>query len=72
MASIPFRDMCCRACRHVWVDGASLPEEAVSCPNCETHVCGCGCGIELTDIRSADTIWFDRSHGAALEREEAA
>lgn len=70
MASIPFRDMCCRACRHVWVDGVSVPEEAVSCPNCETHVCGCGCGIELTAM-GADTIWFE-NHGAAVEREEAA
>lgn len=71
MASVPSREMYCRACRHVWTSGASLPEEAVHCPNCETHVCGCGCGIDLSGM-SADVIWFDRSHGAALEREEAA
>lgn len=70
MASIPYRDMCCRACRHTWTDGASLPEGAVSCPNCATHICGCGCGIDLSAM-PADTIWFD-NHGAALEREAAA
>jgi len=71
MASIPFREMCCRKCRHVWTDGASLPEGPVHCPKCETHVCGCGCGIDLSDL-TEDTIWFDRSHGSAVEREMAA
>jgi hypothetical protein len=70
MASIPFRDMCCRACRHVWTDGASLPEGAVHCPKCDAHVCGCGCGIDMGAFeRDADALWFDRSHGAAIERE---
>ena len=67
MASIPFRDMCCRVCRHVWTTGASPPEEAVHCPNCGVHVCGCGCGIDLSEM-GADVLWFDRSHGSALER----
>jgi hypothetical protein len=71
MASVPSRDMCCRKCRHVWTSGASLPEEPVNCPNCVAHVCACGCGIDLSEM-GADVIWFDRSHGSALEREVAA
>lgn len=70
-AVISTREMCCRSCRHVWDTSASLPEDAVDCPNCGLHVCACGCGIDLSDMK-ANAVWFDRSHYMRLYRAEQA
>lgn len=64
------RDACCRNCHHVW-QLTGMPEAPVDCPNCGLHVCACGCGSDLTQMR-ADSVYFDRGHYMRLRRADGA
>jgi hypothetical protein len=60
--------MKCRRCDAEWsVPVAERPGSAVHCPYCEAHVCGCGCGADLSEKRT-DAIYEAESHYKRLKR----
>src|ERR1044072_4425101 len=59
--------MSCSNCGHVWKVPGVRPDSPVFCPMCEQHVCGCGCGADLGDMR-ADALFQSRACYIALIR----
>lgn len=61
------RLMNCSACGHGWETPAVAPSGPFSCPNCGGHVCACGCGAELWNLR-AHSRYRTAACRTALER----
>lgn len=59
--------MNCGCCSRAWTVPAEKPEGPVHCPNCEAHICACGCGTHLIGMR-ADSVFNAPSHREALRR----
>lgn len=58
--------MGCNRCNAEWgVTAGALPTSPVRCPYCNVHICGCGCGANLSGQR-ADSIWWSESHRLSL------
>jgi hypothetical protein len=64
----PRRAMQCTRCEAEWsVPVAERPGSAVHCPYCEAHICGCGCGADLGEMR-ADAVYQSEAHTKRLKR----
>lgn len=64
----PRRAMRCRRCDAEWsVPVGERPGSAVHCPYCEAHICGCGCGADLSEMR-ADAVYQSEAHTKRLKR----
>jgi hypothetical protein len=61
------RAMSCCNCEHSWRVPAKPAERPVFCPSCTCHVCACGCGTDLSDMR-ANALYHSRAHAMALSR----
>jgi hypothetical protein len=60
--------MKCNRCDAEWsVPVGERPGAAVHCPYCEAHICGCGCGADLSEMR-ADAVYHSEAHGKKLQR----
>jgi len=62
------RLMTCGACGHAWEVPATKPVAIVLCPSCNAHVCACGCGEHLGEMR-AHALYKSRACAVALARE---
>jgi hypothetical protein len=61
------RSMECGRCGAEWtVPRAERPGAAVHCPYCEAHICGCGCGADLSEMR-ADAVFSSEAHSKRLK-----
>ncbi len=61
------RLMNCGVCKHAWEVPAEKPTAPVACPECDAHVCACGCGEDLADMR-AHALYKGRACAVALAR----
>lgn len=61
------RVMRCSRCNGEWKTPAPRPEAPVHCPFCNVHLCGCGCGADLS-LKRTDAIYEAESHWRRLER----
>jgi hypothetical protein len=61
------RVMRCARCDGEWKTPAARPLAPVACPFCNVHVCGCGCGADLSELRRG-AIYHSESHSKALAR----
>jgi hypothetical protein len=61
------RRLNCNRCDGDWSAAGDRPQAPVSCPYCNTHVCGCGCGADLSDMRR-DAIYLAEAHCKDLQR----
>ena len=59
--------MTCGVCRHAWETPAEPPSAPVDCPSCEAHVCACGCGAHLGEMK-ATARYSTPACRTALER----
>lgn len=62
--------MRCSRCEAEWTALAEMPSVAMACPYCNVHVCGCGCGADLSDQRR-DSIYRAESHWRQLQRAQS-
>lgn len=61
------RVMRCSRCDGEWKAPALMPKAPVHCPYCNVHVCGCGCGQDISS-RKADSIYAVEAHRKRLLR----
>ena len=65
--AVATRLMTCEPCGHAWETPAVAPAGTFQCPECGAHVCACGCGAHLGDMR-ADARYDSAACRTALER----
>jgi hypothetical protein len=65
------RLMRCERCDGEWKTPGARPLVPVFCPYCNVHICACGCGTHLSEMRR-DAIYASEAHGKALVRAPSA